>query len=245
MKKKFETHSYDAQRHMYGALCKMLTTQIKSSEEHVKKLDHGYGEWSDECDRICLKVKKLLENTSIDKDRRSKILLYLQNAMRAVRTKNRIMNELDEKKRGMRSSKERDEISNQSKELFSQITNVIDCTQFIEHALKDVQSQDITWWDDNSEVGIYCGALDYQRKNAVKNMERMTSIIEKRTMLKRRENETRQTKQLNSQVSEIKLRLKKTGKIIDGLKMGGIENKQIEKLDSEISKAESYLRQIE
>ena len=75
-------------------------------------------------------------------------------------------------------------------------------------------------------------------------MKKMMNVIEKRMMLKRREGEIEQIEQLNSQVLEIKSRLEETGKIINVLKMGGIRNEQIEKLDSEISKAESYLRQI-
>ena len=244
MEKNFETHSYDAQRHMHGELCEMITEQIERSKEWAKELDQGYGKYSDKHDRICSEVEKLLKNANIDKDRRHKILLYLQNAMRAVGAKNRTMNELDEKRKGMKSSKERDETSNQSKELGSQITKVIHDTLSIEHALKDVQNQDIRWWDDNSEVGVHYGTLDYHRKNAGENMKKMMNVIEKRMMLKRREGEIEQIEQLNSQVLEIKSRLEETGKIINVLKMGGIRNEQIEKLDSEISKAESYLRQI-
>ena len=144
----------------------------------------------------------------------------------------------------MKQSKERDETSNQSKELHLQLKKVISDTLSIEDALKDVRNQDITWWDDNSEVGVYCKSLDYHQKNARESMEKMTNIIEKRTMSKRREGETGQTEQLNSQVLEIKSRLEGMGKIINALKMGGIQNERIERLDSEISKAESYLHQI-
>ena len=84
---------------MHGELCEMITKQIERSKEWAKELDHGYGEYSDEHDRICSEVEKLLKNVSIDKDRRHKILQYLQNAMRAVGAKNRTMNELDEKRK--------------------------------------------------------------------------------------------------------------------------------------------------
>ena len=51
-----------------------------------------------------------------------------------------------------------------SKELHSHLKKVISDTLSIEDALKDVRNQDITWWDDNSEVGVYCKSLDYHRK---------------------------------------------------------------------------------
>ena len=244
MGKKFETHSYDAQLHMYNQLCDTITEQIERSKEWVKELDHGHVEYSDDHDRLCSEVAKLLKKANIDRDRRHKILQYLQNAMPVVRAKNRTMNELDEKRKGMKSSKERDATSNQYKELRSQITKVITDTQSIETVLTHMQNQDIRWRSVDSEMGGYCESLDHYRKNAGESMEKMMSIIGKQMMLKRREDETEQTEQLNFQVLEIKSRLEGIGKIINALKMGGIQNEWIERLDSEISKAESYLRQI-
>ena len=239
MEKNFETHSYDAQRHMHGELCEMITKQIERSKEWAKELDHGYGEYSDEHDRICSKIRKLLKG--VNGDRRHKILEYLENTMSAVREKNRTVNELDEKRKGMKSSKERDEISNQSKELNSQLAKVVANTISIRDALEYLQDQAGTTWDGNAKVVQHCGSLDYYRENSGNCVEGMMRYVKELKMLKKREGETKQTEQLNSQILEIKSRLEEIEKIIKILKIGGIQNERIEKLDSEISKAESYL----
>ena len=242
MEKGFEMHSYDAQRHMHDWLCGEIATQIERSKEFAKELDHAYDEDSDEYDRLCSKIRKLLKG--VNGDRRHKILEYLENTMSAVREKNRTVNELDEKRKGMKSSKERDEISNQSKELNSQIAKVVVNTISIGDALEYLQDQVGTTWEGNAKVVRHCGSLDYYRENAGNCIESMMRFVEELKMLKKREGETKQTEQLNSQVLEIKSRLEEIEKITKILKIGGIQNERIEKLDSEISKAESYLRQI-
>ena len=103
---------------------------------------------------------------------------------------------------------------------------------------------DIPWVVENSELVRYCGSLDYVQKNAGKNMETMMGLVEKLTVLKKRENETEQTARLKSHVLEIQSRLEEIDKIINVLKIGGIRNELIETLDSEISKAELHLEEM-
>ena len=245
MEKDFEAHSYDAQCHMCDELCGAIMDQIKRSKEHVKGVDHEYSEYGGEYDELCLGVKKLLESANIDKSRHRKISRYLSNATSVVRVKARGVNELDEKRKGMKQSEKREEISNQSEQLHSQIRKVMSDTMSIEHALKYLQDRtDIRWVGENSKLGRCCMALDQARKDAVKGMETMMSYIEGLTMLEKKEGETEQTEQLSSQVLEIKPRLEEIEKIINALKMCGIRNELIERLDSEISKAELHLEEM-
>ena len=245
MEKDFEAHSYDAQCHMCDELCDAIMEQIKRSKEFVKEIDLGYSEYDDEYGKLCLEVDKLLEDANIDENRHHKISRYLGDATSVVRVKARGVNELDEKRKGMKQSKKREEISNQSRQLHSQIGKVMSDTMSIEHALKYLQDRaDIIWVDESSELGRYCRSLDHVRKNAGKSMKAMMSLTEGLMELKKREGETEQTEQLNLQVLEIKPRLEEVEKIINALKMCGIRNELIEKLDSEISKAELHLEEM-
>ena len=245
MEKDFEAHSYDAQCHMCDELCDAIMEQIKRSKEFVKEIDLGHSEYDDEYGELCLEVDKLLEGANIDENRRHKILNYLRNAMSVVRVKARDVSELDEKMKGMKQSEKREEISNQSRQLHSQIRKVISDTMSMEPALKYLQDRaDIMWVDESSELGRYCRSLDHVRKDAGKSMEVMMGLIERLTVLKKTEDEAEQTEQLNSQVLEIKPRLEEIEKIINALKMCGIRNELIEKLDSEISKAELHLEEM-
>ena len=245
MEKDFEAHSYDAQCHMCDELCEALMKQIERSEEFAKGIDRGWSEYDDEYADLYSEVEKLSESDNIDKNRRHKILNYLRNAMSVVRVKARDVSELDEKRKGMKQSEKREEISNQSRQLHSQIRKVMSDTMSIEHALKHLQDRaDIMWVDESSELGRYCRSLDHVQKNAGESMEAMMNLIEGLMALKKREDEAEQTEQLNSQVLEIKPRLEEIEKIINALKMCGIRNELIEELDSEISKAELHLEEM-
>ena len=245
MKKSFEKHSYDAQCHMCDELYTMLDEQIKRSKRFVEDLDRGYSEYGDEYEYLRSDVIKSLKHANVDKTRHYKILDYLGNAKNVVMIKSRSVNELDEKKRSMKQSEKREEADNQSKQLHLQITRVMSDTRSIEDALKYLHAREgIQWALEHSELGQCCVSLDDAQKNAGEYMKIMIGLAEKLTMLKKGEGETEQVAQLKSHVLEIQSSLGKISKIINVLKVGGIQNKLIEALDSEISKAELHIEEM-
>lgn len=240
MEKGLDEHAYLSRLHMCDEFWNHMEDQIKRTNEWVKELDKDRG-YEAEYEEIGSGIRKLLENTKIDLDRRHKVLSYSVNVVTALVRLGGEMEELTEKRKATRVSKEKEEMANRIKQLNEQIHIMFKNTVGLESALKGLQSVDIEYWHDDTETGHLCASIDYARKQSVERAGAMSGRVKKLIDIVGKQGMSAQAANLDMQVSAIRTNLEMMDETIKEIETAGQQYELLKTLDSELSEAESHL----
>ena len=240
IEKRLGAHSYESQLHMCDEFWNHMEDLIKRSDKWVQELDKDRG-YEAEYEEIGSGIRKLLENTEIDRVRKRRVLSYSGNVVSALIRLGGEREELTEKRKTMKVSKEKEEMANRIKQLNEQIHIMFKDTVGLEFALKDLQSVDIEYWHDDTETGHLCASIDYIRKQSVECAEAMSGRVKKLTEIAGEQGMSAQVTNLDTQVSAIRTSLRMMDGTIKEIESAGQQYELLKTLDSELSEAESHL----
>ena len=199
--KRMEEHSYESQELLYGQLCKGIESDIAESDRRVEALD---GEARYDHGEISRSILERMEETKIDTGRRRRIRGYAERVVMELERLDATLYEMEKKKRSMRVSEEKDEVTEEMKQIDERKHDLYDDALNIEHALGSLRSLDVRFWHDDTEVGSLCFYLGSAREDSTKNTERMSSILQKLKEIAAKRAIPISTGRLDKQISEIK-----------------------------------------
>ena len=240
IEKELGSHSYESQLHMCDEFWNHMEDLIKRSDGWVKELDKYRG-YEAEYEEIGSGIRDLLENTKIDYARERRVRSYSGNVVAALVRLGGEMEELTEKRKAARVSKEKDEMANRIKQLDKQIHIMLKDIVSLESALKNLQSVDIEYWHDDTETGHLCTSIDYVRKQSVERAEAMSGRVKKLMEIAGEQGTSAQAASLDTQVSTIRTNLEMMDGTIKEIETAGQQYELLKTLDSELSEAESHL----
>ena len=240
IEKNFTRHSSDAQQYICDDLCDRIGKTIDDSYRWVKELDRNRG-YEAEYEEIGSGIQNLLENTKIDRARIRRALSYSRHVVTALIGLGREMEELTEKRKAMRASKEKEEMANRNKQLYDQTRVLVKDAVGLESALRDLQSVDIESWHDDTETGHLCTSIDHARKQSIEHAEAMSDRVKKLREIAGEQGMSVQAANLDTQVSAIRTNLEVMDGTIKEIETTGQQYELVKTLDSKLSEAESHL----
>ena len=231
-------HSYVAQLHRYESLCGGMEEMIADSDRWAKQLDkeqkYDHGE-------IGSSLRKLLSDTKIDSERRHRVFAYSKRVVSELESLGREADEKSKRKRALRTSAEKERLSDEIKGISARMEVLCDDALHLEHELKNLQSRDINYWYGDGDIGDRCHYLGSAREDSAKNAERMSSVLQELKEIAAKRAIPISTGRLDKQISETKKSLETMEAAIKEIETTGVQHEFVERLDVALSKAESRL----
>ena len=237
--KEMPKHSYEAQQHLYDGMCGRMEETIAESDRWVKQLDE---EQRYDHKEIGSDIRKLLKDTKIDDGRRHKIRVYSERVVSELESLERERDEKAKRKRTMRVSAEKKRLSEEIKSTWERMQVLYGDTLQLEHALRDLQSLDIKYWYDNTDVGRSCSYLDSLLKESAERAGEMSRLAQKLKRLAARDGIAMQVGPIDESISVIGNGLDALEGAIKGIETTGIQHDHIAWLDKALSEVESHLK---